>query len=158
MYEGILHVCGGDPKVCGGVVKVVPVFSTCVEVILEICPMIFVWSCILHVCGGDPFGFMSSSPFNKYSPRVWRWSRLWQQCFSWIWVFSTCVEVILWLLTVVKLLLSILHVCGGDPITRMAHLSNAGYSPRVWRWSLFFTIRKFNKTVFSTCVEVIPNL
>ena len=72
--DGILHVCGGDPKTkthwTSGQ-RYSPrvwrwsqiwwiswlefwVFSTCVEVILDFSKIKFRKQCILHVCGGDP--------------------------------------------------------------------------------------------------------
>ena len=50
-----------------------------------------------------------------YSPRVWRWS---------------LPELIFKSIRV-----SILHVCGGDPLDIDVPGSGTQYSPRVWRWS-----------------------
>ena len=74
-------------------------------------------------------------------------------------------------------LVSILHVCGGDPcawpvprwinlvfstyveviLESKDFLSNlAGYSPRMWRWSWLSNRQPRHVPVFSTYVEVIP--
>ena len=50
-------------------------------------------------------------------------------------VFSTYVEVILKGLLGTLYPTSILHVCGGDPITDDILQAITGYSPRMWRWS-----------------------
>ena len=55
---------------------------------------------------------------------------LYQGSFS---VFSTYVEVILEETKKLVSLMSILHVCGGDPKS-VANMQNGqGYSPRMWR-------------------------
>ena len=95
IFNGILHVCGGDPitsennlpqfeysprmwrwsSASGVGVHKMLVFSTYVEVILPKLPLIFQWVCILHVCGGDPSLYRAYMESKKYSPRMWRWSR-----------------------------------------------------------------------------------
>ena len=69
-----------------------------------------------------------------YSPRVWRWS-----CFDWRielqdLVFSTCVEVIPITKHSEAVTPSILHVCGGDPVSTYLAFSWFKYSPRMWRY------------------------
>ena len=49
-------------------------------------------------------------------------------------VFSTCVEVILFPHTLHSADLSILHVCGGDPISSSSYKNINMYSPRMWRY------------------------
>ena len=51
-----------------------------------------------------------------YSPRVWRWSQYTKNTSLNNFVFSTCVEVILFNIYANKQNGSILHVCGGDPL------------------------------------------
>ena len=151
----ILHVCGGDPRMRSSrlprgqysprvwrwsyvyVSSKAPntVFSTCVEVILKGKHKVTVTASILHVCGGDPQHQVRHQRQLRYSPRVWRWSPVKKLKLLCAWVFSTCVEVIPWLLSKTVFKGGILHVCGGDP-----------YSLIVVRINLF---------VFSTCVEVI---
>ena len=70
-------------------------------------------------------------------------------------VFSTYVEVILTLKFPSTIWLSILHVCGGDPIGRLLFVSYLLYSPRMWRWSHMSNSATFKVRVFSTYVEVI---
>ena len=48
-------------------------------------------------------------------------------------VFSTYVEVILRCLNDLQLESCILHVCGGDPVTRSHPYVRFWYSPRMWR-------------------------
>ena len=86
---------------------------------------------------------------------MWRWSRLWQQCFSWIWVFSTYVEVILNSFSFNDWIASILHVCGGDPSIACFNQLWIVYSPRMWRWSRTLKPIVTDYGVFSTYVEVI---
>ena len=69
-----------------------------------------------------------------YSPRVWRWSpsqNIVKQLHP---VFSTYVEVILFPHTLHSADLSILHVCGGDPISSSSYKNINMYSPRMWRY------------------------
>ena len=156
--NSILHVCGGDPFADHrGLIRGLysprvwrwslksddfklanAVFSTCVEVILIGAYSASLVAGILHVCGGDPHLNFDRLRPGKYSPRVWRWS--WSRLLHAIRVsvFSTCVEVILRDGVALKLLKSILHVCGGDPNRIRAD-------------------RKID-SVFSTCVEVILTL
>ena len=110
---------------------------------------------ILHVCGGDPKIVIACWVGIAYSPRMWRWS--W--CPSWEcrvqWVFSTYVEVIPQNVYDKQNNASILHVCGGDPHTKVDWLNEVRYSPRMWRWSPAPTTWNISATVFSTYVEVI---
>ena len=91
---GILHVCGGDPEPGKLIImnaKYSPrmwrwsylffnrsiwlsVFSTYVEVILEVMNSPRPFLRILHVCGGDPATTKVWAMKMKYSPRMWRWS------------------------------------------------------------------------------------
>ena len=68
----ILHVCGGDPIQQLPLVETVAVFSTCVEVILNVFCHFLLSFRILHVCGGDPNVDNTSYTHDEYSPRVWR--------------------------------------------------------------------------------------
>ena len=135
--EGILHVCGGDPKVRPGVYINVKVFSTYVEVILSL---------------------ETQENYDKlYSPRMWRWSYTGHYEGKKFVVFSTYVEVILTTIVPYPFCHCILHVCGGDPCTLMLKTPHRMYSPRMWRWSPVFDILVSKYRVFSTYVEVIPN-
>ena len=172
----ILHVCGGDPQLRLWLLRGLRysprvwrwsyqeanctfgknVFSTCVEVILSIFIDKHELAGILHVCGGDPGVITHLSFDERYSPRVWRWSYPTFCSHRFDRVFSTCVEVILHGKEFLKLFLGILHVCGGDPMTRHISKAQAQYSPRVWRWSSYEYQMIELHLVFSTCVEVIP--
>ena len=139
----------------GFVNMLILVFSTYVEVILPNSPSPASTACILHVCGGDP-KLKTNRDFNVvYSPRMWRWSLLslnWLSSYS---VFSTYVEVIPTLPPELVLVVSILHVCGGDPSIPTSWPSKSGYSPRMWRWSSASAVLSALVSVFSTYVEVI---
>ena len=131
------------------------VFSTYVEVILNLVIDVFFQSSILHVCGGDPKSGDRRFLSIKYSPRMWRWSRDQRHLFHGQRVFSTYVEVILTCLVLILFLSSILHVCGGDPIDLCFHINSMLYSPRMWRWSWRLRKKQNQARVFSTYVEVI---
>ena len=150
----ILHVCGGDPVMenLKPASKLYSprvwrwsyhvqlqshrrhVFSTCVEVIPKSSGLVSAILCILHVCGGDPKKKPPKNFWSLYSPRVWRWSpsqNIVKQLHP---VFSTYVEVILFPHTLHSADLSILHVCGGDPISSSSYKNINMYSPRMWRY------------------------
>ena len=48
------------------------VFSTYVEVILQMAYETTEQLCILHVCGGDPMQALQKELVKQYSPRRWR--------------------------------------------------------------------------------------
>ena len=110
---------------------------------------------ILHVCGGDPIKLNISRNWPVYSPRMWRWSYAEHKLAIFNWVFSTYVEVILVELMAFPQFMCILHVCGGDPIRKLAGSYHATYSPRMWRWSCTTWTVTGSLCVFSTYVEVI---
>ena len=151
----ILHVCGGDPMILIIRLPRKMVFSTYVEVILRDCIKIWVMESILHVCGGDPIHHVFACKSWKYSPRMWRWSCYWNTKTRLYGVFSTYVEVILTLSRLVILMMSILHVCGGDPVYVPSRDKIQVYSPRMWRWSRIKRNVENVRWVFSTYVEVI---
>ena len=111
-YGCILHVCGGDPTclfIFGWKFKYSPrmwrwsldancirvwtrVFSTYVEVILEMNDIKILGRSILHVCGGDPDWTSNLYWCWGYSPRMWRWSLRGIDQKETITVFSTHVE------------------------------------------------------------------
>ena len=132
------------------------VFSTYVEVILTMHQFLSLGLSILHVCGGDP------NPKDKiphelgYSPRMWRWSLKNALIVNDDEVFSTYVEVIPELKSALAPILSILHVCGGDPSFNHRWKFSCWYSPRMWRWSWSTLTSAGIFKVFSTYVEVIP--
>ena len=130
-----LHVCGGDPNLVsltltspafsprmwrwssflGCTLKPSCVFSTYVEVILYTRLERLERLGFLHVCGGDPTLTVVLKLGSWFSPRMWRWSSkdgLWQADWK---VFSTYVEVILFL----------------EPLKEVV----SWFSPRMWRWS-----------------------
>ena len=155
LRSSILHVCGGDPCIRVWTramleysprmwrwsycyphgIDWVKVFSTYVEVILRAMDSISIPTGILHVCGGDPNSGVVGYTGIEYSPRMWRWSRVFTWSHRNFSVFSTYVEVILAFLRRVQALGSILHVCGGDPSFCSKSRNASAYSPRMWRWS-----------------------
>ena len=70
--QGILHVCGDDPKSYFCSEECRRVFSTYVEMI----PIEYrTWTTnysILHVCGDDPVSLLYHNNVFGYSPRMWR--------------------------------------------------------------------------------------
>ena len=86
---------------------------------------------------------------------MWRWSHFIIVFFGTINVFSTYVEVILRLTSLILLTFGILHVCGGDPRAKINKATAVGYSPRMWRWSQVLSRMGTRWLVFSTYVEVI---
>ena len=110
-----LHVCGGDPMwvdVIGLLAGFSPrmwrwsytifvdpsaskVFSTYVEVILDLFLQRKLKKSFLHVCGGDPKFRQWQASKLLFSPRMWRWSSIVNFYPSFHFVFSTYVEVIL---------------------------------------------------------------
>ena len=145
--DGILHVCGGDPtKIIffdtnydtqkSHPRNLIPrVFSTYVEVILDVAVSFTRTCCILHVCGGDPTNQHHYHFASGYSPRMWRWSQYKRIANGKQAVFSTYVEVIPPLVALSKHGMGILHVCGGDPYYDAIKSLQEQYSPRMWRWS-----------------------
>ena len=93
-----------------------------------------------------------------YSPRMWRWSQGQAPSIQIRNVFSTYVEVILPIGQNKKPLISILHVCGGDPLWIFQKTTTQQYSPRMWRWSYGIPVLYLWGSVFSTYVEVILHL
>ena len=131
------------------------VFSTYVEVILIAFASRHSAWCILHVCGGDPHVYHARKGSSLYSPRMWRWSPTCHHHCRLEEVFSTYVEVILRSSSSKSSSSRILHVCGGDPKKAIGLLKEAGYSPRMWRWSYGIRVLGVLGKVFSTYVEVI---
>ena len=99
----------------------------------------------------------------EFSPRMWRWSWDAIKRITTDFVFSTYVEVILFLNGSVKLSFGFLHVCGGDPACKLVSFSLYLFSPRMWRWSyLNANKRESNSSFLHVCggdpgVLVCPN-
>ena len=110
---------------------------------------------ILHVCGGDPLLISRAKENDEYSPRMWRWSYNDLGHNEHHKVFSTYVEVIPFFKFISDFLISILHVCGGDPDRSGRCGCTTRYSPRMWRWSRHKLNHVYCLVVFSTYVEVI---
>ena len=174
-YESFLHVCGGDPyqqlsqaigimfsprmwrwsRIIRIQLTLTIVFSTYVEVIPTLSLIGLLKICFLHVCGGDPYLVGIKIQPNKFSPRMWRWSRVMIQKKKPMIVFSTYVEVILYCWTIWTWWICFLHVCGGDPGNQARTSQTLKFSPRMWRWSWSFESDWRWQKVFSTYVEVI---
>ena len=131
------------------------VFSTYVEMIpIERLNAIIVTS-ILHVCGDDPRHRKTKHLQDRYSPRMWRWSYHDRVVLRYLNVFSTYVEMILFLNLPTWNHLCILHVCGDDFLQIQRLRTQIVYSPRMWRWSWVEQNFKDFDLVFSTYVEMI---
>ena len=135
--------------------QAIMVFSTYVEMILSSWEFGSVLESILHVCGDDPKGLCTGVYHFAYSPRMWRWSSVIATHFLQDKVFSTYVEMIPCFIISQSMEVSILHVCGDDPLTCLLGLAQLQYSPRMWRWSWPENQVYLNRTVFSTYVEMI---
>ena len=171
----VLHVCGGDPmcifylpngRSCSPrmwrwssdpefISFTVFVFSTYVEVILIAAVVRLEDKCVLHVCGGDPTTLWILTALKACSPRMWRWSWILWRKLWWCRVFSTYVEVIPAATFSMYSVLSVLHVCGGDPCYHSNNCIRYRCSPRMWRWSRSCHFHQKLTWVFSTYVEVI---
>ena len=91
----------------------------------------------------------------KYSPRMWRWSNRYSPQIVFYYVFSTYVEMILTFFVRHDKNISILHVCGDDPLQVPIPAPFYQYSPRMWRWSYSWSNEPQIGFVFSTYVEMI---
>ena len=131
------------------------VFSTYVEVIPGYDYISNDGYSFLHVCGGDPKLAPCFKWIVKFSPRMWRWSRLLEFRKRQVIVFSTYVEVILTCEFSIPARSCFLHVCGGDPLQSVLNVVERWFSPRMWRWSQFYWRHVIRNSVFSTYVEVI---
>ena len=151
----VLHVCGDDP-----------IFNS-ERFQWPVCsPRMWRWSSswiasgswivsVLHVCGDDPQSSERARVWQLCSPRMWRCSSVITSSLAWLKVFSTYVEMILCNDNGVKLLDSVLHVCGEDPYDTVPYWQGSGCSPRMWRWSYFKCGFSSENSVFSTYVEMI---
>ena len=70
--DRILHVCGDDPIPDYAKDPEIEVFSTYVEMILNIRCVVNSAGSILHVCGDDPITVFIKLCCCLYSPRMWR--------------------------------------------------------------------------------------
>ena len=142
-------------KYNAGALKIV--FSTYVEMILRLQHVVLLMVRVLHVCGDDPRLWSLQTLYGRCSPRMWRWSLLAKIFLSYSFVFSTYVEMILFLLPIKLWNTSVLHVCGDDPISSAVRKVVNACSPRMWRWSYFLRQLHNFLAVFSTYVEMILN-
>ena len=175
-FSSFLHVCGGDPLPCDftsliflfsprmwrwswlqySQLHMSFVFSTYVEVIpmQKYNPKNYkkVFSTYVEVILVHEERLDGSK---KFSPRMWRWSWIWDSTVRLFEVFSTYVEVILVSTSGTLASISFLHVCGGDPHLVLMPQDWSKFSPRMWRWSPGRYYLGNAKGVFSTYVEVI---
>ena len=136
--------------------RVLQVFSTCVEVFLSMLRRLAAQTSFLHVRGGVSSGWKKREKIRKFSPRAWR-------CFytnaiqEWAWrVFSTCVEVFLQNPSQRSSTSSFLHVRGGVSGYEVRYCNWREFSPRAWRCFRGSHLEPLHLCVFSTCVEVFP--
>ena len=135
----VLHVCGDDPfcqSISGSNSWCSPrmwrwshddllklyledVFSTYVEMILNLLLLDPTFYCVLHVCGDDPTNQNLIGKTFGCSPRMWRWSCCFEENTRIAPVFSTYVEMILGCGSFSFFLTGVLHVCGDDPLLVM---------------------------------------
>ena len=130
------------------------VFSTCVEVFLDVKSLLLDVTSFLHVRGGVSSELIREFMQSGFSPRAWR-------CFPpivyWFWcrcVFSTCVEVFLQMFSRFMVRLGFLHVRGGVSVAPITMRFSQMFSPRAWRCFGSQNPPISVVLVFSTCVEV----
>ena len=115
------------------------VFSTCVEVFLQLRHCALADSSFLHVRGGVSIPNAVSPYDSQFSPRVWRCFREERDREPRTDVFSTCVVVFPTDYRTALSAYSFLHVCGGVSIVLCVKTEHNGFSPRAWRcFPLFF--------------------
>ena len=134
------------------------VFSTFVEVFLNSALFWRVNMGILHVRGGVSKFATSIGVAVLFSPRSWR-------CFCGFFdntqpqeVFSTFVEVFLYICRTFCLIIRFLHVRGGVSTTSEQNNFTMKFSPRSWRCFLIIVTVLLRMKVFSTFVEVFLNI
>ena len=131
------------------------VFSTYVEMIPSLKPVVKPPFSVLHVCGDDPWKKFKTWKLLECSPRMWRWSSDVEQCPRYLNVFSTYVEMILDYEKEIQKYYRVLHVCGDDPQELQNFRNQYKCSPRMWRWSCSVFLYVIPFAVFSTYVEMI---
>jgi len=134
------------------------VFSTPVEVFLPAVAPAMPAKSLLHARGGVSIGAEQSTRMAASSPRPWRCFQFWGHALQGLSVFSTPVEVFLWLSSGLVGLLGLLHARGGVSISYCPGANRGGSSPRPWRCFSNAQNRPFFISVFSTPVEVFLNL
>ena len=134
------------------------VFSTSVEVFLEL----FVCACdhgsLLYVRGGVSKSVEVNKEVLESSPRPWRCFHAEKQKRICVRVFSTSVEVFLESSSSLISRSSLRHVRGGVSICVAVSPLRPRSSPRPWRCFLVVARRKLTNVVFSTSVEVFPGM
>ena len=133
--DSVPHVCGGDP---------VTVWSFWLEKLCS--PCMWGWSynfstsyknfaSVPHVCGGDPEVSTPRINISRCSPCMWGWS--WLALLSTLnWdVFPMYVGVIPSPTFTWSPILSVPHVCGGDPKFALCLITLHQCSPCMWGWS-----------------------
>ena len=130
------------------------VFSTPVEVFLPAVAPAMPAKSLLHARGGVSIGAEQSTRMAASSPRPWRCFQFWGHALQGLSVFSTPVEVFLWLSSGLVGLLGLLHARGGVSISYCPGANRGGSSPRPWRCFSFVIPPATFILVFSTHVEV----
>ena len=112
----------------------------------------------LHVCGGVSLGVVGEQAQLAFSPRMWR-------CFHGAIIatpdgviFSTYVEVFLSWTSLAGVRFNFLHVCGGVSAAYGFDMRVYGFSPRMWGCFQVSLSASDANAIFSTYVEVFPNI
>ncbi len=130
------------------------VFSTPVEVFLRITRLLVLARSLLHARGGVSIGAEQSTRMAASSPRPWRCFQFWGHALQGLSVFSTPVEVFLWLSSGLVGLLGLLHARGGVSQFQRIQWAGGVSSPRPWRCFCNGWRDDYREGVFSTPVEV----
>ena len=132
----------------------IKVFSTSVEVFLECVENGAEDHGLLHVRGGVSETGGAFYGMDESSPRPWRCFHLRGRLTAQAKVFSTSVEVFLWLCASTTIRNSLLHVRGGVSCVNRIFEEVAASSPRPWRCFHLSRLLPIQAKVFSTSVEV----
>ena len=115
------------------IITITVVFSTHVEVFLDYVVLKWGSHSLLHACGGvsNEQGRIARQYLS--SPRMWRCFCSYLRLVIYREVFSTHVEVFLTQAMEKKILLRLLHACGGVSYTSKNFWRSFWSSPRMWR-------------------------
>ena len=152
--SSLLHVRGGVSISLVTTSFAQTVFSTYVEVFLSVMDTKQITWSLLHVRGGVSVPAVKYGRDHESSPRTWRcfWNYL--MISGIVWVFSTHVEVFLYINRLPANFESLLHARGGVSMGQIFAHVNRESSPRTWRCFLCWYSSRVKHWVFSAHVEV----
>ena len=130
------------------------VFSTHVEMFLQLRLTVFCLTCFLHACGDVSGTGPREWRHNGFSPRMWRCFLLHIREADLGIVFSTHVEMFLHGAVRTVGHSRFLHACGDVSLSMLRPLPLNPFSPRMWRCFRLFYLDINTGKVFSTHVEM----